>query len=130
MKKRIQSQPVVALSKLAILPSKSRGANSASAPRPEEKPVESGLLRLCQEIAGSLLRRRLESGDPVKAVREMRSELVKHLPDCNERRAGQLIDLALELIHVKANGSFKRNPLELSQLIARAGNQLRNVADN
>jgi hypothetical protein len=31
---------------------------------------------------------------------------------------------------VKARGQFKRNALELSELIARAGNQLRNAADN
>jgi len=34
------------------------------------------------------------------------------------------------LIHVKANGQFKRNALELSELIARAGNQLREVRNN
>lgn len=127
MKKRIQAQAVVSPSSLAPLPWKGRAAVSV---RPEAKAVENGLLRLCQEIAGSLLRRRLESGDPVRAVREMRRELTRHLPDCDEARAGWLVDLALELLHVKARGQFKRNALELSELIARAANQLRDVADN
>lgn len=128
MNKRIQAQPVVSPVSLVAFPAQNRTA-CAITPEPRNA-VESGLLRLCQEIAGSLLRRRLESGDPVRAIREMRAELTKILPECGETRAGCLIDLALELLHVKARGQFKRNPLELSELIARAGNQLRDVADN
>jgi hypothetical protein len=128
MNKRIQAQPVVSPISLVAFPARNRSDRSA-APEPR-KPVESGLLRLCQEIAGSLLRRRLECGDPVRAIREMRAELVRILPECDETRAGCLIDLALELLHVKARGQFKRNALELSELIARAGNQLRDAADN
>jgi hypothetical protein len=94
------------------------------------KAVESGLLRLCEEIAGTLLRRRLESGDPVQVIRGMRTELVRILPGCDETRAGCLVDLALELLHVKARGQFKRNALELSELIARAANRLRDAGDN
>lgn len=129
MNKRIQAQPVVSLSTLASTPSKSRGS-AGGAGSAERKAVESGLLKLCEEIAGSLLHRRLESGDAVGAVRTMRLELTRHLPDCDATRAGWLVDLALELLHVKSKGRFKRNALELSELIARAGNQLRNVANN
>jgi hypothetical protein len=130
MKIRLQSKPVVSASALVSIPAKSRIDQPVHVNVSAEKPVESGLLRLCQEIAGSLLRRHLETGDAVKAVREMRAYLVKTLPDCNQTRAGWIVDLALELIHVKANGQFKRNALELSELIARAGKQLREVRDN
>jgi hypothetical protein len=128
MNKRIQAQPVVSPISLVAFPARNR-SERATTPEPR-KAVESGLLRLCQEIAGSLLRRRLECGDPVRAIREMRAELVRILPECDEARAGCLIDLALELLHVKSRGQFKRNALELSELIARAGNQLRDAADN
>ncbi len=98
--------------------------------RETAQAVGSGLLRLCQEIAASLLRRRLESRDPVQAIRETRRELVAHLPGCDEARAGHLVDLALELLHVKARGRYRRNALELSELIARAARQLRDPRDN
>ena len=94
------------------------------------KAVERGLLRLCEEIAGTLLRRRLEGGDPVEVVRRMRRDLVFHLPDCDETRAGRLVDLALELLHVKAHGRYRRNALELGELIAEAGRRLRDRRDN
>jgi hypothetical protein len=128
MNKRIQAQPVVSPVSLVAFPTPNPSPRSVT-PQPR-KPVEGGLLRLCQEVAGSLLRRRLECGDPVRAVRGMRAELIRVLPGCDETRAGHLIDLALELLHVKASGQFKRNALELSELIARAGNHLRNAADN
>jgi len=128
MTKRLQAQPVVSTVSLVAFPATHSSVRSVT-PEPR-KPVESGLLRLCEEIAGSLLRRRLECGDTVRVIRGMRSELIRILPGCDETRAGCLVDLALELLHVKARGQFKRNALELSELIARAGNQLRNAADN
>lgn len=93
------------------------------------RSVENGLLRLCEEVAGRLLKRCCEANDPERAVREMRAALMSKL-GCDGVRAGRIVDLALELLHVKAHGRFKRNPLELSQLIAFAGNQLRSVSDN
>jgi hypothetical protein len=128
MNKRIQAQPVVSAVSLVAFPSPPPPARSMT-PEPP-KAVESGLLRLCEEIAGTLLRRRLESGDPVQVIRGMRTELVRILPGCDETRAGCLVDLALELLHVKARGQFKRNALELSELIARAANRLRDAGDN
>ncbi|MBL9156638.1 MAG: hypothetical protein JNJ70_04180 [Verrucomicrobiales bacterium] len=129
MKIRLQAKPVVSASALVSAPAKSRIDRPEPSVRPG-KEVESGLLRLCEDVAGSLLRRHLEINDAPQAVREMRATLLKVMPGCTEARAGWIVDLALELIHVKANGHFKRNALELSELIARAGNQLREVRDN
>lgn len=61
--------------------------------------------------------------------REVRARLMQMMA-CTEARAERLIDLSLELIHVKVHGRYQRNPLELSLLIAQAGNQLREVMDN
>ncbi|PAW63745.1 MAG: hypothetical protein B9S36_04105 [Verrucomicrobiia bacterium Tous-C2TDCM] len=130
MKIRLQSKPVVSASALAAAPVKTRTESAFSGKVPGKKPLESGLLRLCEEIAGSLLRRHLETGDAVQVVREIRACLVTTLPDCNEARAGWIVDLALELMHVKAHGFYQRNALELSELIARAGKQLREVRNN
>ncbi len=90
---------------------------------------KSGLLAFCHEVSGLLIRRQLEVRNPQVVCRFVRSEIVR-LMSCSEERAGWIVDLSLELIHVKINGSFKRNPLELSLLIARAGNQLRRLSDN
>ena len=95
----------------------------------ESEAVEKGLPGLCHEIAGLILRRHIEKSDAVAVRREVRGRLVQMMK-CSEERAERLIDLSLELIHVKIHGRFKRNPLELSLLIARAGNQLREVRDN
>ena len=95
----------------------------------ERESVSSGLLGLCHEIAGLILRRQMEKNDAVAVRREVRARLVRMM-SCTEERAERLIDLSLELIHVKIHGRFQRNPLELSLLIARSGNQLRNVGDN
>ena len=131
MKNRIEARPVVSPSSLASAPVKNRIARFVDpCVATGEKTVESGLLCLCREVAGRLLRRQIETGDAEKTVREMRSLLVKSVPECSEVRARWIVDLALELIHVKKNGTFKRSPLELSLLIARAGNHLRDVRDN
>ena len=129
MKRRFLSQPVASIASPA--PALAACRSFAAPPHREGgKAVERGLLPLCEEIAGSLLRRKLEYADATRAVREVRAELTGRLPGCDDRRAGWLVDLALEVLHVKARGRYQRTALELSELIARAGNQLRDVADN
>lgn len=91
--------------------------------------MRSGLLGLCHEIAGLILRRHQEKNDPVAVRCEVRARLVQMM-SCTEERAERLIDLSLELVHVKIHGRYRRNPLELSILIARAGNQLREIGAN
>lgn len=131
MKNRIEARPVVCPSTPASAPVKNRIESLVDPCVPTgEKTVESGLLNLCREVAGRLLRRQLETGDAEKTVREMRSLLVGSVPGCDAVRARWIVDLALELIHVKKTGAFRRSPLELSLLIARAGNHLREVRDN
>ncbi len=94
-----------------------------------QESAQRGLLGLCHEIAGLILRRQMEKNDAVAVRREVRAKLVE-LMSCTEDRAERLIDLSLELIHVKIHGRYRLNPLELSLLIARAGNQLREVGGN
>jgi hypothetical protein len=104
---------------------------TSAPPRPsaDSKPEVGGLLGLCHEIAGLLLRRYAENSDAVAVRREAKAMLMKMMA-CDAVRADHLLDLALELIHVKAKGRYQRNALELSLLIARAGDQVRNVSDN
>lgn len=102
----------------------------AKAVRPAKpKAAQGGLLRFCHEIAGLLIRRHLAGIQPEAARQEVRERLIQ-LMSCSEERAEWLVDLSLELIHVKMHGKFERNPLELSLLIARAGNQLRDLSSN
>ncbi len=71
----------------------------------------------------------MEKNDAAAVRREVRARLMQMM-SCTAERAERLIELSLELIHVKIHGRYRRNPLELSLLIARAGNQLREVGDN
>lgn len=136
MKRNIQ--PLTALSNLSDPTAGSTSGVRTGTPessagkavtRQESESLRSGLLGLCHEIAGLLLRRQIEQNDAAAVRREVRARLVKMMA-CTGERADRLIDLSLELIHVKIHGRYDRNPLELSLLIARAGNQLREVRDN
>lgn len=91
--------------------------------------ARSGLLGLCHEIAGLILRRHAEGKDAVTVRREVSANLVRVMA-CPTERAERLIDLSLELIHLKVHGRYQRDALELSLLIAQAANQLRKVGDN
>jgi len=71
----------------------------------------------------------MEKNDAVAVRREVRARLMQTM-SCTAERAERLIELSLELIHVKIYGRYRRDPLELSLLIAWAGNQLREVGDN
>jgi len=129
--KRI-NQPLTSPVRSSNRAARPRRAGVSSLPFLQEKEQESahsGLLGLCHEIAGLILRRQIEKKDAVAVRTEVRARLVRMM-SCTEERAERLIDLSLELIHVKIHGRFQRNPLELSLLIARAGNQLRSVSDN
>lgn len=108
----------------------SEPSSESGNPYPQKNPVRSGLLLLCHEIAFELLRRSSETRDPISAKRSMIRELMQFLPDCDEHRARSLMELAIELIHVKVHGRFERNLLDLSELIMRADNRLREVSNN
>jgi len=129
-------QPLNALSRPSKRAADSRRAGLPTVPTTgpaksatERESAQSGLLGLCHEIAGLILRRQMEKNDAAAVRREVRARLMQMM-SCTAERAERLIELSLELIHVKIHGRYRRNPLELSLLIARAGNQLREVGDN
>ncbi len=93
--------------------------------KPGKKGAKSagGLMSLCKEIAGTLIRRYAETGDPRKACDEVRSVLTEKL-DCGSERAIAMIDLALELIRLNSYGEYRRNDLEMSLLVSKAAGHL------
>ena len=78
-----------------------------------------GLLPFCKEVAGLLIRRYLVANDPAEVRRTVSADLQKSM-HCNKKSAAYLIDLALELIHLKVHGEYCRNEIELSLLISKA----------
>ena len=82
-----------------------------------------GLVSLCKEIAGTLIYRYAETGDPRAACDEVRAILTDKL-DCNHDRAIAMIDLALELIRLNSYGEYRRNDLEMSLLVSKAAGHL------
>ncbi|MEM7698848.1 MAG: hypothetical protein AAF236_10630 [Verrucomicrobiota bacterium] len=87
------------------------------------------LLNLAREIAGALLRFHAEGRCPKETRVIVAAALVEQLK-CRRFEAERMIDLALEVIHLQAKGSFQRNTLELSYLIAQATGQVREVEAN
>ncbi len=78
-----------------------------------------GLLQFCKELAGMLIRRYLVENDPAE-VRQAVSRHLQQSMKCDRANAAYLIDLALELIHLKVHGEYCRNEIELSLLISKA----------
>lgn len=78
------------------------------------------LLKMCQEIAGVLIRRYLVSDSAAEVRAEMAQGLKKSL-SCTDRQAQALITLALEIIHVKSYGKYRCSPERLEKLISLAG---------
>ncbi len=88
-----------------------------------------GLLQFCKEVAGSLIQRYLVSNDP-KQVRFTVSRDLQKLTGCSGKQASYLIDLALELIHLKVHGEYCRNEIELSLLISKASGLVEDLQMN
>jgi len=78
-----------------------------------------GLLRFCKELSGLLVRRYLVENDPAEVRLNVSRDLQKKMR-CGKEHAGYLIDLALELIHLRVHGEYCRNEIELSLLISKA----------
>lgn len=78
------------------------------------------LLKMCQEIAGVLIRRYLVSDSAAEVRAEMAAGLRNRLA-CSDRQANALITLALEIIHVKSYGKYRCSPERLEKLISLAG---------
>lgn len=98
---------------------KAASSDSSLARKLESADSGKGLLPFCRELAGLLIRRYLIENDPAEVRRSVSRDLGKSMR-INQRSAGYLIDLALELIHLKVHGEYCRNEIELSLLISKA----------
>jgi hypothetical protein len=101
---------------------KTKVAQSASGEHVTKSPSV-GLVSLCKEIAGTLIRRYADTGDPRGACDEVHAVLTDKL-DCDPDRAIAMIDLALELIRLNSYGEYRRNDLEMSLLVSKAAGHL------
>lgn len=90
---------------------------------------EDPLMTVCTEIAGELIRRYLNAPEAAMVREELCLDLMEKV-GCDRLRAQRLIELAMELIHVHCYGEYQRDTLELGLLIARAGDQVRDVTSN
>lgn len=87
------------------------------------------LLRFCRELAIILLRS-YRSDEEVGELRDKLSASLMVTLNCTEKQALCLVELALELIHAKLRGSYKRTEVELSYLIATATGAVSDVSAN
>jgi hypothetical protein len=82
-------------------------------------PVETALLSLCHEVAGTLIRGLQSDGNPSK-IRKLVSERLREKLEIERAQADCLVELSIELIRVKSMGRYQRNPIEMGSLIAGA----------
>lgn len=93
-----------------------RSAGLVPAPLSPGEKLSEALMSLCQEIAGTLLRRTGSGENAAVVRREIEAGLRQHL-SCPDRQIKAIVELSIELIHVKSFGRYHRNALELAYLL-------------
>jgi len=88
-----------------------------------------GLIKFCRELSVILIRQYLRNEDAAGLRNRTCDSLVATLK-CSSIQAQCLIDLALELIHAKVHGKYRRSNVELSYLIATATGAVADVGCN
>jgi len=88
-----------------------------------------GLMKFCRELALLMIRRHAGEEDACQIRQTLAAELQSEI-SCTALQAGSLIDLALEIIHVRVHGTYRRSPLELSYLIAMANGAVGDLSAN
>jgi len=97
--------------------------------RLSEEAEGMSLLSFCRELAGHLIRR-YRSGDEPAEVRATFEEELAGALECDPFQAECLVELAIEVLHVKVHGKYRRDPVELSFLIAQTTGVVREVSWN
>ncbi|MDF1813006.1 MAG: hypothetical protein P1V20_12350 [Verrucomicrobiales bacterium] len=88
-----------------------------------------GLMKFCRELSVILIRR-YSIDDDAADLREALVPSLQNTLNCSEQQAHCLIDLALEMIHAKVHGKYRRTDVELGGLIAVATGAVTDVAAN
>ncbi len=88
-----------------------------------------GLIKFCRELAVIILRRYSIEDDAAQLRSRLHQSLMQTL-QCSSQQAECLIDLALELIHSKVHGRYRRTELELSYLVATATGAVSDISAN
>lgn len=88
-----------------------------------------GLINFCRELSGIMIRQYSGEGDVGELRGRIESSLIATLR-CSSLQAQCLIDLALELIHARVHGQYRRTKVELSYLIATATGAVSDASSN
>lgn len=81
------------------------------------------LVGFCQKLGNSLVHQFLVESDAYTIREGICAELASDL-NCSHQQAECLIELTLELIHIKVHGSFRQANVDLSYIISMAANAL------
>lgn len=88
-----------------------------------------GVIKFCRELAVILVRRYAVEDDAAELRSRLCASLIATL-QCGPSQAEALIDLALELIHSKTHGAYRRSAPDMGYLIAKASGAVRDVTSN
>ncbi|MCB1089379.1 MAG: hypothetical protein KDM63_20240 [Verrucomicrobiae bacterium] len=99
-------------------------------PNPDSRNAPDDCLFLvCDELASRFVLACLVNDDPLEVRDAMEIELAKEF-DLTPERAGQLFDLALEVMHLKVHGHYHSSEAEIGFLIASVTGGLNEVGNN
>lgn len=88
------------------------------------------MFAICREMAGLLS---CAYSNSSTEVMELGNALIDHLVekrDFSRQQAGCILDLALDLIHARIHGTYRRSNVDLGFLIAVASGEVTDVAAN
>lgn len=96
---------------------------------PKKKPGEGRTLKLAEKVAVLLIKGTISARDGARVREEMCRTLMKQF-GFERARAQSVIDLAKEIIQFRCYGRYRRTPLEMNLLLARAAGTVGEVASN
>ncbi len=88
-----------------------------------------GLIDFCRQLSQILIRAYIAETDLDSLRTRVCASLVTTL-QCSHQQAVCLVELALELIHSRVHGEYRRSTVELSYLITMASGAIRDVSAN
>ncbi len=83
-----------------------------------DNAAECPLWKLCESVADDFVRACLNADDPHFVRRKMERDICATL-HFDRSRAEALLDLALEVLHLRSEGSYQSEVTEIAYLIAR-----------
>lgn len=88
------------------------------------------IFQFCERLAEALVRTYAKNEGDISSLREKLCESLITSLQCTRQEAICVIELALELVHAKIHGAYRRSQVDLSLVISTASGAVREVSYN